>query len=530
MRVRSIRIQNFRSFVDSGELDLSDINVITGENNSGKSSLIKALHLMQKGANNNYADVRASKHQSIIEINLENVTHNSLKRHHQEKDTKITIEIRSSDRKTGRTIISKPNHENNLKKATLSNTNEGKTTGSKISEIEALPNQAPSHYIIPYLSNRKTTNYTEDVSEKNASQISENMHYLSAKIAKVANSGHPHYQYYSNACKEILGVMITAVTSENGQQPGFFLPDESTISIYQMGDGVSNVVHLLTYLATSENKLFLIEEPENDLHPSALKALLNLIIESSQKNQFVISTHSNIVVSHLCSHENSKLFKISAEKSKLPIEAKINIVPKTAEARIQVLQDLGYSFSDYDMWEGWLLLEESSAERIIRDYLIPWFAPKLTKIKTVSANGTGNLEPAFSDLHRLMLFIHLQPAYENRAWVIADGDESGKSAIKELQSKFTSINPNNFSNFPQAQFEYYYPEEFNTQVSEALNIKNKDEKRKAKKELLQKVITWLEEDEPRAKSALKKSAQDVIKKLKLIDEELSRDNRQTVNG
>ena len=41
-----------------------------------------------------------------------------------------------------------------------------------------------------------------------------------------------------------------------------------------MGEGVANIVGLLVDLCLAENKLFLIEEPENDIHPKALKGLL----------------------------------------------------------------------------------------------------------------------------------------------------------------------------------------------------------------------------------------------------------------
>ena len=70
-----------------------------------------------------------------------------------------------------------------------------------------------------------------------------------------------------------------------------------------MGDGVPNVVGLLADLALTKGKMFLIEEPENDLHPSALKALLELVEDGATHNQIVVSTHSNIVARHLGSCE-----------------------------------------------------------------------------------------------------------------------------------------------------------------------------------------------------------------------------------
>lgn len=43
--ITSLRCQNFRCFYDTGTLELAPITLLVGENNSGKSSIIQALHL-----------------------------------------------------------------------------------------------------------------------------------------------------------------------------------------------------------------------------------------------------------------------------------------------------------------------------------------------------------------------------------------------------------------------------------------------------------------------------------------------------
>jgi predicted ATPase len=35
-----------------------------------------------------------------------------------------------------------------------------------------------------------------------------------------------------------------------------------------MGEGVMNILGLIVHLAIAENRLFLVEEPENDVHPA----------------------------------------------------------------------------------------------------------------------------------------------------------------------------------------------------------------------------------------------------------------------
>lgn len=200
--------------------------------------------------------------------------------------------------------------------------------------------------------------------------------------------------------------------------------------------------------------------------------------------------------------------------------ATIRAVEPTVEARLEVLRELGYAFSDFDLWDGWLILEESSAERIIRDYLIPWFAPKLSRIRTLSAGGVSQVGPTFDDFHRLVRFTHLEEAYRDVAWVRVDGDAVGCDIIAQLQKRYPTWKSDRFSCFSKKQFELYYPTEFSEQVEKALDIKDKQEKRNAKKILLENVRTWLNEDEQRGRKALESSAADVIFDLRLIESQL----------
>jgi len=378
----------------------------------------------------------------------------------------------------------------------------------------------PNHFVVPYLSKRKTATYSEDVRHQFAMQVSSNMSNLAAKLARVSNRSFPESDVYAKACESILGFVVTAIPSDNGQRPGVYLPNRDVIHIEQMGEGVPNIVALLVDLALSSGKLFLVEEPENDLHPEALKALLDLMVESSQRNQFVVSTHSNIVVRHLGAVENSRVFHVSASKGQLPTTAKVELVPNTPQARLGVLRELGYAFSDFDLWDGWLIVEESSAERIIRDYLVRWFAPKLSRVRTLSANGTGNVEATFADFDRLMRFAHLEPIYFKAAWVRVDADDSGKAVVEKLRNSYKTWDADHFGCFSKEQFEHYYPAPFAKEVERVLAITNRQQKRVAKRELLEKVRSWLDEDEGRGREALAVSAKDVIDELQRIEAQL----------
>jgi predicted ATPase len=508
MRISRINLRNFRSFEKSGDINLSDINILIGENNSGKSSILRAIHHVQHGLTNIFADVRVNSSNSEIILDFQN---SDRAKHWQQFATDATLTFKCN--------IASPDRREGECSYNMITTNPANIVTIKNSDHVLFPNTEPNHFIVPFFSKRKASYYQEEVKESQLTQITSDTSNLAAKLSRIGNLSFPGHRLYAETCKAILGHIITAVPSQNGQRPGVYLPDSSIIYIDQMGEGVPNIVFLLASLALSKGKLFLIEEPENDLHPNALKALLDLIKESSKHNQFVISTHSNIVVTHLCAEKNSKLFKITCEKGLLPNTASIEEIGDSPRERVQVLQELGYSFSDYDLWEGWLLLEESSAERIIRDYLIPWFAPKLHRIKTVAANGINNVEPTFNDLFRVVLFTHLQQAYSGLAWVRVDGDDVGIESIEKLKAKFPSIPQDHFSTFDKPQFELYYPNQFKKKADAALTTQDKKRKQEAKRELLEEVISWIEQDLDRAKIEFEQSASSVITELKLIEQQ-----------
>ena len=188
-----------------------------------------------------------------------------------------------------------------------------------------------------------------------------------------------------------------------------------------------------------------------------------------------------------------------------------------------LLEELGYEFNDFGLWDAWLFLEESSAERIIKDYLIPWFCPKLkNKLRTYSSSSSSEVEIKFKDFNNLFVFLHLTPSYKNKAWVVIDAGLEETKIMEKMRSYYVvnnGWNKNNFQQFSKHDFEEYYPFEFQAKFQE-INILKKDSKRKGKENLLNDLIRWIVEDEKRAKTEFKNSASEVIEILKTIAKSL----------
>ena len=87
--------------------------------------------------------------------------------------------------------------------------------------------------------------------------------------------------------------------------------DGLDLQISQLGSGFEMIVSLL-FLETmaeisKENILILIDEPELHLHPSLQNSFINHIVTTSEKNQFLLSTHSPLFVKQTLVNESDEI-------------------------------------------------------------------------------------------------------------------------------------------------------------------------------------------------------------------------------
>jgi predicted ATPase len=511
MWLKSIQIKNAKGFVDSGVLEFSEgVNVLVGANNAGKSTILRSIQILQPtNASgtffNNSLRVGTQSREIILELSEPN--RNRLNVPADWNLTNWKPKIRSVVGQQNQFTILAPN---------------GNWQGAPQPMCD--PHE-PRNFIYPYFSGRKTTDFNLQVNENNTRLVEENFQHLPSKIDRLLNPDFPAFDSFRNACNTILGLKISSTLWGAGKHAGLLLQDQTLLPISNMGEGTLHILAFLTHLCSATGKLFLIEEIENDLHPKALKRLLEFIIEKSQSNQFIVTTHNNIVVRYLGGAPKSKVFSLEMkleESSKIPI-CSCQPVPDEPDKRISLLENLGYDVFDSFLWKGYLILEESTAERIIREVLIPNFYPSLLlKLRTIAARGVQNVEPCFNDFHRLFVFVHTSPAYKERAWVAVDGSAEGKNTIEKLKAKFSKDWPeNHFKWFFAEQFEEYYPKEFGQKVSEVIAMPHGLPKQKAKGDLANEIVNWALTNPEKAKVEFKESAKEVLEFLAEIDQKLA---------
>jgi predicted ATPase len=519
MWLKSIQIRNTKGFVDSGAIEFSQgINVLVGTNNAGKSTVLRSIQLLQPTNElhaffNNFLHIGTSP--SLVSLELADVT------------TQIAIpsvkqNVPNFDEKSWKPKINFSSTNNEQFRASIENPI---TKAKENLPAELCQPNEPSNFIYPYFSRRKTIQFQYQINNNHARLVEETFQHLPSKIDELLTLDSGFVEPFIETCNKILGIKVSCVQFGGGKNVGLRLKSGRLLPIENMGEGILHILFFLARLCSATGKLFLIEEIETDLHPKALKSLLEFIIDKSQSNQFIVTTHNNIVVRYLGGAPKSKVFSLEMkleEPSKIPI-CTCQPVPDEPDKRISLLENLGYDVFDSFLWKGYLILEESTAERVICEVLIPNFYPSLlTKLRTIAARGVQNVEPCFNDFHRLFVFVHTSPAYKERAWVIVDGNTEGKNIIERLKEKFNKEWPDNhFRSFSAEQFEKYYPKRFGQQVADVLAMPHGKRKQDAKGELAVSVVNWALNDPVAAKVEFQESASEVLRFLGEIETKLT---------
>jgi hypothetical protein len=520
MWINELFLSNIQSYKNERITFSKGINLIIGKNNSGKSAIVRSLLNFQNGPSYKTISLlrkyETNGHVIAVFRQAKDVSFRG-----NSKATVDDIGVYYSAQNGGTWTFSPPSKikDGNILKRYFDNL----VNEKKYGEFERFDEENP--VFIPLLARRKPSYFNGQLDKPSIKKMDLDFRGLPSKLHQILSGTLKiRFESYCNALLGFTPVMIAPL--QNGTLDaghGFGPGKDDQIPLNQMGDGVLQIAGLLINLLSGKGKIFLIEELENDLHPEVLKELLEIIVEYSKHHQFIITTHSNIVLKTLSSIVDSKIIEVKSELIKdqdTDIElfsSKTAIVSNTSEERLRVLQDLGYELFDNDLWAGFLILEEPSAEKVIRDFLIPEFCPKIKdKIKTISAKGADDVPARFIQLHRLFTYIHTTPVYKNKAWVIVDGDDAGKNAIERLKHEAgfaRSWPPEHFMIFEEPAFENYYPAKYQSEINHINRINDGQKKGTLKVELAKKIVDDYYANRKELAALFELTASEVIKKL-----------------
>jgi predicted ATPase len=524
MHIKRLELLNIRSF-ESVDIRLSPgINLISGGNNAGKSTILKSIYVLQDRYAFKESDKRLNTDRSDIRITLDKLSHKE--RLLFQDYSKGSPYLPTGD--LVQILFPRSTQPYDAYYSPLELESQPSLAEVALQQLrEYYDNNFPffpheenkGSFIYPFFSKRRS-GFMSSAGKDDSFQVYEDFRNLPLKVQKATNRP-VIKRKFEELCRHILGFEVGIYQGENGESRiGQMVGYTEHIPLESMGEGTANILGLLTLLLTENNKLFLLEELENDIHPEALKKLLPLIIEKSKYNQFVISTHSNIIVKYLGSVPETKIFfcesTIDQQGSGIPLST-IEEVSNEPQSRLQILEKLGYELLDYDLAKGYLIMEESTAEKVVRDYLIPTFVPGLQhSLRTVASQGVNDVSNKLQMLNTLFMYAHRSEIYRNKAWVLVDGGEAGQKVISKLRANYPGWEHSHFDQLSKENIEEYFPSKFNAQVKQVLKLNNGLGKQKAKHDLLSKVIDWTIAEPEIARTAFEESAAEIIRKLQSI--------------
>lgn len=421
MHITRAKITSYSSFSDSGWIAFSpDLNIIIGENNSGKSALLSALRpqLVNKPHKNpaNYLpgnivnsrldiDISCRKYEFLSRVTAANTefrmpfTGDSVMIRDRavnfwKTDSELTF---SCTRHPGSVLgprdgrsIKEP--DGDAASSVRLEISAGKLVVKKtVTSIEdTMPavfdsESAPSFY---YFSAQRLNVGVSPFAD--AKLLSPNAANLPNVLAYLQGSRRPLFDEIQERVREIIPTVdAISVTPSGGHQHVLVRSDrlnsaeELAFALDECGTGVAQTISILTAVVTSKSSVIIIDEINSFLHPAAVKRLINLFRTNYNHHQYILSTHSSDVISASEPKHIHVVERVGYESRVRSIESdNLNDLKKAAQSLgISMLDVFGH---EYVVWvEG--PTEESCFRRLLYHFGNP--LPASVAISKVPATG-----------------------------------------------------------------------------------------------------------------------------------------------
>lgn len=249
------------------------------------------------------------------------------------------------------------------------------------------------------------------------------------------------------------------------------------------GDGMQRAIMLSIIQAFADYRkaqlgggtfIFMIDEAELHLHPSAQRALKNALLDICETDQVLVNTHSSVFV--VDDHEKQKIFKV--EKTN-----KVSNVNEISDIeKINVIYDLlGGSPTDLLLPKNFLIVEGKCEFYFISEVVKRFYPARFKGIKILFAGGDlTEQEKSLHAVHKLFnpLAGSENPIYRDKTIVLIDKPNTDQ---QNKYDQFKTGYPYLFTNrqvfeLPTESLEEYYPGDWKKTKAEAGAMQEEREK------------------------------------------------------
>lgn len=500
MKIRRLKIINFKKFY--GEIDVNfneDLNIIIGDNEAGKSTILLALDLVLSGSKS-----------KINTIGLENIFNSRIIKEFMEGNRAyndlpiIYIELYLNE--TGNFDL---NGNNNTEKINADGLYLKISPDEEYAKIinESLRNPKAVFPFEYYKYTFKTfaddtyNNYKKPIQHIliDSSTIS-NEHQIREYIASLYGSctDEETRNLYNNEFRKIkkdfekntlknLNNSLEDIKFGLSNNNKYSLENnlmlyESEVSLSNMGSGTQCMLKINNSIKKQSKNIdiILIEEPENHLSSLNMRKMINNIMNVNQKQMF-ITTHNSLICSRL---NLNKVIALSRNNIKTLEFNKID--KETAKYFVKCPSN---NLLDFILAEK-VILVEGAAEYILMEKMYEIETKKTIhedKINIISVNGLS-----------FKRYLEIAESLKNKVAVITDNDKNYEENIKNKYHKYE--NENNIKIFSDNDenrytFEVCIYEDNKNFLDDKISIKTKDKQKfmlNNKAEVAYKILNELE--------------------------------------
>lgn len=429
MRLRKFQVQDFQSFSDSGEIDFADgFNLIIGQNNAGKSALLRAmLPAIPDDRHRTPAAwesfrLRRPKTTFGIEVSGSELRDSVLRiggshfipiRENEPREIQGVME-EFFDRETLLLSVSRMPGESFTTSDYPSHGLFVETPGARRACIMATPVEGSVRADLQYRNEdsvaallwdgwlREMFYFTAErmtvgeAAPGHAERLTSNAANLPNVLHTLSNERGDVFRRIIGQLRDVfstVGNVSVRTRPENHNLEIRVWPTQAMervelgFPLNSSGTGVAQVIAILTAMVTADKAVIIIDEINSFLHPAAVKALLRILQTEYSQHQYIISTHAPEVIAfsnpktiHLVKRDGyeSQVVRLDTEK--------------VGEFR-EVAEHLGVSMADVFAADR-IIWVEGPSEELSFPYLYQQFGgeplPRGTAFTSVAATGDLN--------------------------------------------------------------------------------------------------------------------------------------------
>lgn len=474
IKIEKIEISNYRSFKDKSSItNLSDINIMVGKNNVGKTNLLRAIylffnpHMYDSTIDRNYIKQltrgRSSEPKIVLTFRDNELIRSRETRYsiscnlNQNKSNiyQVTSRIKEVNDKFNKSSKIENYLKNKFKCVFLSTTDE---------DIDAQSKRLLNDLILRYYKKRNGE-VQQSISdfEKSYKRLQETFR---DNIVEIESDLSTQFETLTSVhvipkLEQTLDKDITSFLIEN---INLRLDDAYSQKIGVKGAGVQRAslllltMYLLNQIFTRENKLILLDEPEAFLYPlleKELKEKLEENVINQEKMQLFMTSHSRTYLEEINNPEYTFSYFLQKQEPKSYVRSKnetdINkytvIEAMDRKNKYEVLKNYGL-LEDVNDYEYVIICEGETDSNYIKKILEDKeFIPQIrfdkyqivSNVKSVDLQHSYVGKGAMSALP-ILAYLDRVSQVQRKVLVLLDGDEEGQNAFRKIiETEYTNL-------------------------------------------------------------------------------------------